>query len=325
LLDQRVAGGHVVDGHGDLRPEHIYLESPPAVIDCIEFSSELRRVDVLDDLSFLAMECDRLGHGQAGARIVRACQAARDDPIQPQLFDFYKSYRALVRAKVKLLRADQATDVDRPKFTRRAHQYIDWAEHYADRLGAPAVIIVGGLMGTGKSTLAARIARAIGASLLSTDRIRRILLGASTSPANYGQQNYRPSHRDRVYEELFVHAARALDRGRSVVLDGTFLTANRRQCVAALSRQHRSTPLYVECHCPRDVALARLAARTAAGGSDSEGRIELYDRQAAEQECWSSEIASVVVDTTLPIAQQMQQVFRGLDRATNPTESLCCR
>jgi uncharacterized protein len=324
VLDRRVSEEHVVDGHGDLRPEHIYLESPPAVIDCIEFSSELRRVDVLDDLSFLAMECDRRGHGQVGARIVAACQAARGDPIQPQLFDFYKSYRALVRAKVMLLRAEQVAEVDRQAITRQAHQYVDWAEYYAVRLGLPAAILVGGLMGTGKSTLAARTARAIAAELVSTDSIRRVLFGVSESPADYGQENYLPSRRARVYQELFVRTARALDRGRSVVLDGTFLADYRRTHVATLAQQRGGTPLCVECRCPRDVALARLAARAAAGGSDSEGRVELYDRQAAEQSPWTSEIDSVVVDTTLSIAQQMQQVFRGLGRVMKPADSLGC-
>ena len=203
LFDERVAAGQIVDGHGDLRPEHIYLVSPPAVIDCIEFSAELRRVDVLDDLSFLAMECDRLGHGQIGARIVATCQAARGDPIPTPLFEFYKSYRALVRAKVMMLRAAQAEECDRHTFTRQAHQYVDWAEYYAARLGRPALIVVGGLMGTGKSTLATKIARAIGAELVSTDRIRRSLYGASETRAGYGQQNYLSDHRARVYEQLF--------------------------------------------------------------------------------------------------------------------------
>ncbi len=323
-LDERVSAGHVVDGHGDLRPEHIYLESPPAVIDCVEFSAELRRVDVLDDLSFLAMECDRLGHGPVGARIVAACQAARGDSLQPRLFDFYKSYRALVRAKVMVLRAEQAAEADRHHFVRQAHQYVDWAEYYAARLGPPTLIIVGGLMGTGKSTLAAQIARASGADLVSTDRLRRSLFGESESPAGYGQHNYLPSRRARVYQEMFSHAARALDQGRAVVLDGTFLADYRRLHAATLAREHGGTPLYVECRCPRDVALARLQARTAAGDSVSEGRIQLLDRQATEQEPLTSELASVVVNTTLPITQQLQQVFRGLGHEVNPRKSLGC-
>ena len=325
VLDERVSAGHVVDGHGDLRPEHIYVESPPAVIDCVEFSPELRRVDVLDDLSFLAMECDRLGHGQVGARITASCQAARGDLVHPRLFDFYKSYRALVRAKVMVLRAAQVSDVEQHSITRQAHQYLDWAEYYADRLGPPALIVVGGLMGTGKSTLSAQIAGAIGANLVSTDRIRRTLFGASTSPAAYGQGTYLPISRARVYDELFVRAAQALDKGLSVVLDGTFLSNGQRQHAAALSIQHGGTPLYLHCHCPRDVALARLAARTTAGGSDSDGRTDLFDLQAAEQEPPAGDLASVDVDTRLPIAEQVEQVFLGLSRQMSSNEPQLAR
>jgi hypothetical protein len=317
----RVAAGHVVDGHGDLRPEHIYLESPPAVIDCIEFSAELRRVDVLDDLSFLAMECDRIGHGPVGERIVAACQAARGDVTPPTILAFYMSYRALVRAKVMWLRADQEVDRRRRAVLRQAHQYVDWAECYSNRLGRPALVFVGGLMGTGKSTLAGRLADQIGAEMAATDPIRRALFGASLSAAGYDQQIYQPRHRSRVYDELFSRAAAALDAGLSIVLDGTFLTGALRRRAVSLAQLHGGMPLYVHCHCPRETALARIAARTATGDSASEGRVELFDRQAAEQSPMEDDLASVAVDTTAPPSQQLQQVFCGLRRQTLPHSS----
>mgnify|MGYP001453234687 CR=1 FL=1 len=301
----RVAAGHIVDGHGDLRPEHIFLESPPAVIDCIEFSAELRRVDVLDDLSFLAMECDRIGRGRVGERIVAACQAARGDVTPPTMLAFYKSYRALVRAKVMWLRAAQSVDRRHRALLRQAHQYVDWAECYANRLGRPALVLVGGLMGTGKSTLAGQIAHQIGAEMAATDEIRRTLFGASQSAAGYDEQIYEPHHRSRVYDELFSCAAAALDAGLSIVLDGTFLTDELRRRAVSLARLHGGVPLYVHCECPRAAALARLAARTAAGGSASEGRVDLYDRQAAEQSPATDDLASVAVDTTVPPPQQL--------------------
>ncbi len=312
LLDERVRAGQIVDGHGDLRPEHIFLEATPAIIDCIEFSTELRRVDVLDDLSFLAMECDRLGQGRVGQQIVAACLAARGDSSPLQLLNFYKSYRSLVRAKIVMLRIAQAGKEERTVLMRQAHQYIDWAEHYASQLAPPAIILVGGLMGTGKSTLAREIARAIGARLISTDRIRRTLYGTSDFPAKYGQQIYQPSLRASVYKQLFSRAAAALDSGLSVVLDGTFLTNELRQQAISLGRQHGGAPLYVHCHCPREVGLARLAARSVDGRSDSEGRTELLDQQAAEQDPLADKDASVAIETTLPIPEQKAQVLHRL-------------
>jgi len=106
--------------------------------------------------------------------------------------------------------------------------------------------------------------------------------------------------------------------GLSIVLDGTFATDELRHRAVSLARLHGGVPFYVHCHCPREIALARIAARTAAGGSDSEGRVDLYDRQAAEQTPVASDLASVDVDTTIPLAQQLQQVFRGLGRQILP-------
>ena len=312
VFDERAAAGRIVDGHGDLRPEHIYLESPPAIIDCIEFSPDLRRVDVLDDLGFLAMECDRLGHTQIGERIVASCLAAGGDAIHRPLLNFYKSYRALVRAKVALLRAAQGQGTEQPASKRLAHEYLDWAEHYAARLGPPAMIVLSGLMGSGKSTLAAAVAEAVGADVVSTDRVRRFLYGASDAPAAYGQRNYQASHRIRVYEKLFSRAARSLDKGLSVVLDGTFLSKQQRQQAAAIAQTHGGAAFFVQCRCPREVSLARLTDRTAQGGSESEGRADLFDQQAADAEPMDAALPSVEVDTTLPVSEQVQQVFNGV-------------
>lgn len=308
FVQLRAAEGRIVDGHGDLRPEHVFLESPPAIIDCIEFSADLRRVDVLDDLSFLAMECDRLGHSQVGARIIAACQAALGDVVHLPLLNFYKSYRALVRAKVLLLRAAQRSECLQHQLFHQAHQYIDWAERYAASLGGPLLIVVGGLMGTGKSTLAREIARSIGAECISTDQIRRGLYCPSETPAAYGEQTYEINRRARVYGDLFSRSANALDRSLSVVLDGTFLTTDLRNRANSIAHRHGGTAIYVDCKCPRNVALARLASRTAAGGSESEGRPELFDRQAAEQEPPDSRVPYVALDTTLTLAEQLRQV-----------------
>ena len=98
---QRVADGRVVDGHGDLRPEHIYFHrSKPLIIDCIEFNAEYRTNDVVDELAFLTMECDRLGSKDVGESLLEAYLKEGTDDPKPFLSTFYKCYRACVRAKV---------------------------------------------------------------------------------------------------------------------------------------------------------------------------------------------------------------------------------
>ena len=161
LIGSRATAGRIVEGHGDLRPEHIYLNDHPTVIDCIEFSEELRIVDIADELSFLEMECERLGDGGLGHSVLAEYQRVSGDHVPDSLLSFYRCYRAMVRAKVALLRSQQQTNYMATASDQLVGQYIDLAEQYAKELGPPTLLIVGGLMGSGKSTLGGNISRGL--------------------------------------------------------------------------------------------------------------------------------------------------------------------
>jgi len=104
-LAARAAGGCVVEAHGDLRPEHILLGDPPAVIDCLEFDRRLRILDRAEELAFLELECARLGHPDVGRRLARDCLARLGDAVPEELLQFYRSHRATTRAKLYVWRA----------------------------------------------------------------------------------------------------------------------------------------------------------------------------------------------------------------------------
>jgi aminoglycoside phosphotransferase family enzyme len=99
-FNARVQEGHVVDGHGDLRPEHVCLESPPVIIDCLEFSRALRLLDPVDELAFLALECKRLGAPWAGQVVLDAYQAGTEDAPPEALRTFYACRNAYQRARL---------------------------------------------------------------------------------------------------------------------------------------------------------------------------------------------------------------------------------
>jgi aminoglycoside phosphotransferase family enzyme len=101
-LHERVRASQVLDGHGDLRPEHVCLERPPVVIDCLEFNAELRRVDPFDEIAFLALECEMAGAAWVGERLWEGCARALPDPAPPALRWLYTAYRALLRARLAL-------------------------------------------------------------------------------------------------------------------------------------------------------------------------------------------------------------------------------
>jgi aminoglycoside phosphotransferase family enzyme len=96
----RVAEGRIVDAHGDLRPEHVFLLPEPQVIDCLEFSAELRLLDSAAEISFLALECERLGHPELARRVLAHYRECARDSCEAPLLEFYRALRAFARAKV---------------------------------------------------------------------------------------------------------------------------------------------------------------------------------------------------------------------------------
>ena len=102
LLAARIVARRIVNGHGDLRPEHVWLGDPPQIIDCLEFNARLRAVDPFDDIAYLSMECERLGAAWIGNRIARLLTIGLHDEVPRILFRFYRCYRATLRARLAI-------------------------------------------------------------------------------------------------------------------------------------------------------------------------------------------------------------------------------
>lgn len=119
---------HIVDAHGDLRPEHIYVSEKPQIIDCLEFKREFRQQDPVDELAFLALECWRLGSPQTGRALLHLYEILSDDRVGPALIGFYQSHRALIRAVLAIWHLDDPSVRDHRHWYNRALTYIDIAE-----------------------------------------------------------------------------------------------------------------------------------------------------------------------------------------------------
>lgn len=134
LFDRRVRQGRIIEGHGDLRPEHVFLGPRPAIIDCLEFNRDFRILDWLDELSFLAMECEALGTPEVGEMVLRdVCMRLGDEP-PAELVLFYKAFRATLRAKLAILHLQDDTVRDPGAWRARAESYLRLAGSYVDRL-----------------------------------------------------------------------------------------------------------------------------------------------------------------------------------------------
>jgi aminoglycoside phosphotransferase family enzyme len=133
LFAERIEAGRILEGHGDLRPEHICLKPDLAMIDCLEFSRDLRIVDTADDLAFLALECERLGAGDLADLLLCTYSEIAGDWPSIALVHFYKSCRASLRATISIRHLNEETFRYSAEWRRRTEEYLRLAEWHASR------------------------------------------------------------------------------------------------------------------------------------------------------------------------------------------------
>lgn len=313
LFDERVRAGRIIDGHGDLRPEHICLTEPIAIFDCIEFSEEFRRIDVADELAFFVEECDYLGATWVEPQFIRRYVERSLERIPPILFDFYKAYRASVRAKVALLRSEQHPEAS-SEDTAEALARLRSAERYVQPHLRPLVLAVGGLSGTGKSTLATALAEALGACLLRSDVIREKLFDPQSATWRPGEGIYSPEQRQQVYQEMFQRAVKLHQQQVAVVMDATFSNAANVREAMDVAEYPQTIALCVECQCRPEVARQRIAHRLQQGTDASAARPELHEQQQRQWQPWPADLPQCQIDTERPLAEQVAAVIAELTR-----------
>jgi uncharacterized protein len=134
LIANRVPHRRIVEGHGDLRPEHIWLGDPVRIIDCLEFNRSLRAVDPFDEIAFLCVECERLGGAWAGEYIKRRAHLTVPDGLSEELFTFYRCHRATLRARLTIAHLLEPNPRTPEKWPRLARTYLRLAAKDARRL-----------------------------------------------------------------------------------------------------------------------------------------------------------------------------------------------
>ena len=134
LFDTRVQGGRIVEGHGDLRPEHICLTREPQIIDCLEFSRPFRILDIADELAYLGLECERLGAPSFTRRLFGTYARHSGDVVPEALVGFYQASRACLRAKIALWHLDDPGPRDGRVWIEKAHAYLALAREHAARV-----------------------------------------------------------------------------------------------------------------------------------------------------------------------------------------------
>jgi aminoglycoside phosphotransferase family enzyme/predicted kinase len=286
LLHERLGEQRIREGHGDLRLEHVYfVDGAPdraLVIDPIEFNRRFRCLDVALDVAFLAMELEDRGQRPLAAFFLSRFARDTGDYGFYGLLDLYLSYRAWVRAKVACFVAgDPSTAPD--KAQRKAAEAERLFALAASYMRPPPVcqhvIAVGGMIGSGKSTVADALTLELGLPAVSSDATRKSLHGLA--PTERGDESlYSDEATRRTYAEVLRRAERVLGSGRGVILDATFGSPAARAAARELARAKGRPFLFVEVTCDEATVRARLRARDA-GPSVSDAREDLFARAAS--------------------------------------------
>jgi aminoglycoside phosphotransferase family enzyme/predicted kinase len=319
LLARRQKERRIRECHGDLHADHICFTDPLVIFDCIEFSERFRYCDVASEIAFLAMDLDYHDRPALADYFIEKYAEISLDGDLTRLIPFYKCYRAYVRGKVDSLTSSEVEieAVDRETARGRARRHFELAYRYT-WIDHPRLIAIGGLSGTGKTTIAAALAGRTGFAHFSSDVVRKEIAGLrpeTDARENYGRGLYDPDHTARTYRTLLDRADQQLGAGRGVILDATFQRRMDRDAVRELASRRGLPLVFVECRCGENTIRTRLHERKG-GASDADW--EVFRKQKACYESVSTDEAGdrIEIDTARPTAEvvaEIEHVLRGED------------
>jgi aminoglycoside phosphotransferase family enzyme/predicted kinase len=279
LLDRRRSDGKVRRCHGDLHLRNICLvDGRPVLFDAIEFSEEIASIDVLYDLAFLLMDLGHRGHRELANLVFNRYLDLTEEDDGLAAIPLFQALRAVIRAHVTATAATRAKPGDRETALREARSYLDHAER-ALAAHRERLIAIGGFSGSGKSSLAARLAPELGllpgARVLRSDVLRKRRFGLEPEMP-LPPEGYTEPITALVYRDLCTRAATALRAGYSAIIDAVALRPEERQAFAAVASECRVpfTGLWLDA--PPEAMRARIAARRD-DASDATG--DILDRQ----------------------------------------------
>jgi hypothetical protein len=288
LFETRTLEGHVREGHGDLRCEHVYfLDEGVTIIDCIEFSPRLRTCDVASELAFLAMDLELQGAPALAAELAHTYATQVEDEHLLELLPFYQCYRAYVRGKVESLksREPEVPAQERARAQEQARRAFRLATRYARKAPSSALVVVCGRVGTGKSTVSRLLSEHTGFSVFNSDVVRKRLAGllpTARASADYRAGIYSEDFTRRTYTTLLAQAEEELRSGRGVIVDATCKQRQDRQALVALGNRLKVPVLFLECQASAAEVERRLRERERQGDSASDATWAIAQQEQRE-------------------------------------------
>jgi uncharacterized protein len=310
LLDRREAAGKVRRCHGDLHLRNIcMLDGQPRLFDCIEFNDQIATVDVLYDLAFLLMDLWHRCFPEFANLVANRYLDESDDEDGFILLPFFIAVRAAVRAHVTATQAKSDTK-DREKLVAEARSYFDLA-HSMLQVRPARLVAIGGLSGSGKTTvaeaLAAHVGAPPGARIVESDRIRKAMHGVAPE-TRLPEKAYRPEVSANVYREMCWRASLILAEGGSVVADAVFDNAANRELIETAARDAGVPFVGVWLETDPSVLWQRVSARRR-GVSDA--TVDILSRQLQRR---AGNVAWAKLDAALEAPDLVNRILSLPDR-----------
>ena len=302
-LDRRETAGMIRRCHGDLHLRNIYLtEDGPRLFDCIEFNDQIATVDVLYDLAFLLMDLWHRDLREQANLVMNHYLDLAGDAEGIAVLPFFMALRAAVRAHVAATQVELGAE-NSTRLRQEARSYFNLA---IALLGPPSplLIAIGGLSGSGKSTiaeaLAAHVGSAPGARIFESDRIRKAMFGARATE-RLPAEAYRPEISDVVYKTLCDKAAAALACRGSVIVDAVFDKPRNRALVERIGKALGVPFVGVWLTADHSILVSRIEARRNSASDATLEVLEMQEARDAGTVCWQHIDAGQSVDTVVEL------------------------
>lgn len=324
VFAQRKRDGFIRECHGDLHLRNITLDNHLIhFFDCIEFNPDLRWVDVISELAFLAMDLDASGYLSFSRRLLNHYFEFTGDYAGVTLLRYYLAYRAMVRAKVAMLRLPQATSTqmqstpqqqsapeqqstlkeqstskeqsalkeqsilkEQTALKNQCSDYLKLAWRYATER-TPALILTHGLSGSGKSTHTAQLVELLGAIRLRSDVERKRLFGLAPTTMAQAEVDagiYSHAATEKTYAYLVQQTRHILQAGFPVIIDATSLKRWQRNLFRELAQVQGVPFVIVDFAVERDELERRIRQRQLDANDPSDATLDVLRQQIASQE-----------------------------------------
>ncbi|MEX1994512.1 MAG: AAA family ATPase [Steroidobacteraceae bacterium] len=282
LVESRRLAGLVRECHGDLHARNIvHWQQQWLPFDCLEFDPALRWIDVISDVSFLYMDLVSRSRKDLASHFLSRYLEVSGDYNGLPLVPLYSAYLALVRAKVDVLGAENASPAACSSLRARRKRRLETAARFVDAV-PPALIAMHGVTASGKSWLSERLIGEIPAVRVRSDLERKRLAGVAalaTRGFGVGEGDYSELATQATYDRLLACAEAALDGPCSVIIDAAFLDRRHRDAFRALAQRKNRPFLLVSCFADSAVLASRLDARAGSGADPSEATHAVLSRQ----------------------------------------------